>query len=408
MTSATRSGYRLAVVYDVAYPFVNGGGQKRLFEVATRLVAHGWEVTWFCFQTWEGGAIRREHGIEYYGLPGFSSLYTQSGRRSIKEALAFGFACFKARREIRARDIIWCGVFPYFHLVALLPPNGPHTVIDWWEAWGSLWFRYLGAAGLVGRIMESLVIKLYARIGLLVVPSQSTRDNIIRLGARPQGVIVIPLGVDLQEVARVPPSSETTDLVYVGRLKDHKNVDHILCALRLLRDRGDLKLRLAIVGDGPERPRLELLTSELDLGDQVQFLGALSNDAMFATLKAARLSMHPSTKEGGGSIALIEANACGTPMMIYRHPAGIDPSLITTGVNGWIVEEVGPEHVAARLHEVVGSGALDRLDRTACARVVADFDWELIASRYGYVFTSYLAPASNSPGQSALTAQRQA
>jgi len=373
------------MVYDLAYPFIEGGGQRRLYEVALRLAERGWQVTWYCFQAWDGPATRRERGIEYRGLPGFVPLYTASGRRSIKEALSFGLQCLRVSREVRAHDVIWCGVFPYFHLFPLLPLAGRRTAIDWWEAWGRLWLDYLGPAGWIGRLIESLAIRLYSRTGTLVAPSEMTRSDILRLGGRPDGVVTIPLGVDLAAVARIARAGSGSDLVYAGRLKDHKNVAHILQALALLKERG-IALSLAVVGEGPEKAKLEALAAGLGIGEQVRFLGALPGDQMFAVIKAASLFVHPSTKEGGGSITAIEANACGTPLVIYRHPAGIDPRLIRQGVNGWIVEQIGPEHLAGKLRELVQSRTLERFDRAACVQCVAEFDWSAVAARYAELF----------------------
>ena len=66
--------------------------------------------------------------------------------------------------------------------------------------------------------------------------------------------------MNFKRVQNIRPADELYDLVFVGRLASHKRVDMLLKALRLLEtDTPDA--RYAIVGDGPERPRLEKLAS---------------------------------------------------------------------------------------------------------------------------------------------------
>lgn len=378
----------LALVYDVAYPFVEGGGQKRMFEVASRLAASGWNITWYTLHTWDGPATIKAHGINYRGLAGDTNFYTESGRRSIQQALSFGRATWMARSEIRRHPVLWCGQWPYFHLFALAPRYSGTLVVDWWETWGDHWYEYLGAAGLVGKIIESAAARLLSRLGVLVAVTPIGRSDVLRAGARPEKVAVIPNGISLGEIQRVPAANEGTDIVYAGRLKDHKNVDHIVRALAILRDQYELPLTASIVGDGPAREQLETLTQQLSLEVSIKFHGALPTAAMLAVVKSASVFVHPSTKEGGGSITLIEANACGIPVVIYRHPNGIDPSLIEIGVNGWVEDEVTPSALAARLHAIMRDRvALSRM-RNDCESHARESDWATLAGRYETLFSA--------------------
>lgn len=378
----------LALVYDVAYPFVEGGGQKRMFEVASRLAASGWNITWYTLHTWDGPATINAHGIIYRGLEGSTDFYTESGRRSIREALSFGRAAWVVRNEIRRHPVLWCGQWPYFHLFALAPGYTGRLVVDWWETWGDHWYEYLGASGLVGKIIESAAARLLSRLGVLVTITSMGRDDALRAGARPEGVAIIPNGISFAEIQSVSAGKDKADVVYAGRLKDHKNVDHILHALAIVRDRHELSLTASIIGDGPERDRLEFLARQLRLESKVSFLGVLPTADMLAVIKAAGVFVHPSTKEGGGSITLIEANACGVPVVIYRHPNGIDPSLIEIGVNGWVEDEVTPNALAARLHAIMRDRVALSSMRNDCESHARESDWATLAGRYETLFSA--------------------
>ena len=80
----------------MAYPFVKGGGQKRLWEVSTRLRKKGYEIDWICFKTWSGDEVLIKNGIKYIGLPGFKGLYNKNGKRRKLEPLEFIFQLFKS------------------------------------------------------------------------------------------------------------------------------------------------------------------------------------------------------------------------------------------------------------------------------------------------------------------------
>ena len=51
-----RKKLKILLVYDVSYPHVEGGGQRRLYEIARRLAEEGHEISWLCFKTWSGDA----------------------------------------------------------------------------------------------------------------------------------------------------------------------------------------------------------------------------------------------------------------------------------------------------------------------------------------------------------------
>lgn len=376
----------LALVYDVAYPFVEGGGQKRMFEVATRLAASGWNITWYTLQTWDGPATIRAHGITYRGLAGDTDFYTKSGRRSIREALSFGWATWKARSEIRKHAVLWCGQWPYFHLFALAPGYSGRLVVDWWETWGDRWYEYLGIAGLAGKVVETVAARLLSRRGVLVAITPMGSNDVLRVGARPDAVVVISNGISFSEIQSFPEAKNGCDIVYAGRLKDHKNVDHIVHVLAILRDQYKLPLTASIIGDGPTRAQIQSLVRQLGLESSVSFHGELPTAAMFAIIKAAGIFVHPSTKEGGGSITLIEANACGKPVVIYRHPNGIDPSLIAPGINGWVVDEVSVDALAASLNTILKDRQSLKSLHLGCESMARKNDWNELADRYEALF----------------------
>jgi len=148
------------------------------------------------------------------------------------------------------------------------------------------------------------------------VSERLARDAIERIGADPSRTLVIPNTFDTStfELRTVPPSGET--LLSVGRLVDVKAHSVLLEAVAVLAGERP-RLRLRVVGEGPERGSLEAQARDLGIADRVVFLGALPREQLSAEYRSADLFVLPSLREGFG-VVLIEALASGTPVVATR------------------------------------------------------------------------------------------
>jgi glycosyltransferase involved in cell wall biosynthesis len=204
-------------------------------------------------------------------------------------------------------------------------------------------------------LTESMIPWVYKRC-LFAVLSNSSRQDVVRLGIRPEQVTVIPPGTDFtrftpdRKIKRVPV------LLHVGRIKRYKSVDHLLQAAKLLRERGRA-CRVVIVGTGDDRPRLEQLTVKLGLGDMVEFTGFISEEEKVNWYRRSALLVENSVKEGWGLIVM-EANGCGTPVVVARSPGLVDSS--RNGVNGLFYEYGNVTDLAGKLERLLGDDELRR------------------------------------------------
>src|SRR5690606_9338155 len=104
--------------------------------------------------------------------------------------------------------------------------------------------------------------------------SQSTRDDLIARGIAAGNVAVAECGVD-HSVYQPDPASKRFDqptVIYLGRLKKYKSVQHLVAAMPLLR-RQVPNARLVIVGSGDYQSLLQKHAQELNLGNAVEFTG---------------------------------------------------------------------------------------------------------------------------------------
>jgi glycosyltransferase involved in cell wall biosynthesis len=179
------------------------------------------------------------------------------------------------------------------------------------------------------------------RAARIVALSQQMRYWWMRTGAPDERVAVIPLGVDLGiyrplEGARarlgIPADEET--VLYAGRFSIEKNVPTLIQAVAALAPRRP-RLRLRLLGSGPDEAALRDLVARLGLQSVVTFVGWIPKDQVPDYYRAADVFTLPSTSEPLAR-TLLEAMACGT--FVLSSASGGTPDVIRSGENGLMVD----------------------------------------------------------------------
>jgi len=362
---------KIAYVYDVIYPYVKGGVEKRVWELAVRLTRRGHEVHLFGMKFWDGEDYLICEGVFLHGVCHAQKLYTRR-RRSLWQVLYFSIHLILPLLKERF-DIIDCQQFPYFSCFSAKffskLKNIP-LVITWHEVWGDYWYEYLGWKGFVGKATERLVARLTSEN---VVVSKTTAKNLNNLGLCHK-ISIIPNGIDLARIRSISPSSESWDIIFVGRLIKEKHADLLIHAIELLQH--EFKdIRVLIIGEGPERLKIKHMIDDKKLSDSIQMNGFYKNhDGLIAQLKSSKVFVLPSTREGFGITAL-EALACGLPVVTVNHPANAICDLITEN-NGFLcslsAKDLANKISLALQHYIVM--------RDACIVSADSLDWDFITS----------------------------
>lgn len=334
---------KIALVYDAVYPWVKGGGEKHLWELAVGLRRRGHEVHCFGMQYWPGPKSFERDGVWLHGVCRARPLYDADGKRSTLPALLFAWGLFVTlmRKPAGRLDVIDSIVFPFFSIFAIalwrfLSGDRTPWLLTWLEIWGrGYWRRYLGSKPLA--TFASLIERACARFWdrhLCISRHQATRLHDL-LGVPAPRIEVIPRGLDLTALPAAADRAPAR-LLYLGRLLDYKNVAVVIRALSGIRAvHPDVSLR--IVGSGPEEERLRRLTEELQLDGIVEFVAPKleAADALMEIAEAGVL-VQPSTREGMGAVVL-EAQAIGTPVVATQHPESAVSELVEGG-RGVLVE----------------------------------------------------------------------
>lgn len=191
-------------------------------------------------------------------------------------------------------------------------------------------------------------------INRIITVSEDGRRELSRMSGLPiEQISAIPNGIEtdffapatdrvqIRTALGVPVNEKV--IIVVARLAPEKDLGTLLRAFSIVQ-RQLPAATLWIVGDGPERERLTALSHELGGASQIRFWGARSD--IRNLLQAADVFALTSLSEGL-SIALIEAAACGLPIVATN--VGGNPQIVNAPVGGQLVEPRNPEALAAAL-----------------------------------------------------------
>lgn len=230
-------------------------------------------------------------------------------------------------------------------------------------------------------------------IDLLVTNSAFTEGRLRSVGVRCQFLRCVG-GVNMTGLQHLPLRSEQAKLFCAARYVPYKQHERLLAVVaRLLRRGYDLRLRLA--GDGPLEPAVRARAAALGIADRVDFLGAMSNEAVCAETAGAdayvQLSADLSTEVPGGS---------------YTHSEGMGRSIleavsvgtfVIAGRSGALPEVVSPERGLLLDLGESDDVLADQISRVLLSRPrpepTEEFAWRHIFARYEQSWEDLLATA---------------
>lgn len=318
-------------------PDVLGGGEKQLVEVAKAAVWEGMEVVVACIS-----------GSSFEGLLKAERIDSIPLSQMRSNPLAAVLALARISKERRIDLIHTHSFFNSFsgRLAGRLTGVPVVTTVHCQP----------GAAKRTGRIKrvlwllrETLERSMVRYTSSFIAVSEAVAEGLVRQGASRRKIVVIPNGIDALEIRqlaakenrdRQPREPFRLRIGTVARLDPAKGIEILVEAAGILRDR-NLSFEVIIVGDGPERRRIEELVRHLDLEQQVVFRGYLDNP--FAVLKTFDIHVVPSHEEGFG-FTVLEAMALGRPV-IATHVGGL-VDLIEDGKTGLLVPPGDPQALA--------------------------------------------------------------
>jgi len=246
--------------------------------------------------------------------------------------------------------------------------------------------------------VDRLVLRSYVSV---VAVSEGVREYLLRAGVRPSEIEMIRNGIDLRVFDHASPVVKqelgwnSYPLVgLVGRLSEEKGVDIFLAsAVEVLSKLPNTKF--VVVGDGPDRDKLDALVDELGLRSSVHMLGR--RDDMPAVYASLDLVVSSSRREGL-PMAILEGMASRLP--IVATAVGGVPTIILDGKTGVLVPTLDPALIAVGIVELLRNAAdRERLGAAARQLVEEEFSAQRMTADYLRVYQAAIDTAAKRRGR---------
>jgi L-malate glycosyltransferase len=286
--------------------------------------------------------------------------------------------------------------------LATLVGRRPHLM----SVWGSDVYDFPYQSALAGRLIRFNL----RRADDIASTSHVMAAQVSRLVRRSGKIHITPFGVECERF--VPRSTNTADRwVTIGTVKTlaHKyGVDLLIDAFaRLLRDTDAVldgvreRLRLLLVGDGPQRAYLEAQVEALGMRSRVTFTGQVAHSEVPGWLNRLDVFVAASRLDSESfGVAVIEASSCGLPVVV--SDVGGLPEVVQHGVTGLIVPRDDSAALCAALKQLVLDDNLRAtMGHAGRALVQREYEWQRCVDKmvdcYDRVVQRHGAPAAARP-----------
>jgi glycosyltransferase involved in cell wall biosynthesis len=353
-----------------------GGAERLLVVLAAKVHEKGWNSEIYHFGNSYLERQCAKAGLRAYRLPRYSWFKSAGG-------LPLFAASFRALLRANKVDLL------HSHLFGAVLGGALTT------AFSSV--RHLGTLHDLYSLEQKWIYPLLVKLGTLggtrlvtvaCVIEESLRERFSFSGAALQTIhngVQVPAVCKREELrAKLGFAESEIILVSVGRLVPVKCYDILLAAFSTLEKAANV--RLVLVGDGPERTRLEQLAEQLGIRKQLCLFGFC--DDIYSILQASDCFVLASSSEGL-SYSILEAMAAGLP--IVCSDVGGNEELVQNGQNGFLVPAGDLEGFKKRLEQVSKDAALRcALGRCSIDRVKQGFSEEQMLEKYLAVYQEML------------------
>lgn len=353
---------------DLRHPKA-GGLEVAIHEMSYRWLKKGYEVNILCAGYFGGPSKEMVDGIQIYRI----------GREEIFNFIA-GF--WLQKHQWLNADIIIEHLSKVACFLPLFSPNRP-LVGHVPHLFGKSIFEEVSPLlGFYVYGMEKLLSLGYRQTPIWAM-SESTQNDLIKIGLSQSLIKVIMHGADASFFEGPCHPSKHPSILYVGRIRKYKGlVDPLLKAWKKVIAKKP-SARLKIVGKGEYEPVLRSEIETQGLKESVEMLGFIGSSLKDHSLKrelmkSAWLLVYPSAKEGWG-LSVIEAAAAGIPSVASNVP-GLCES-VRDGETGLLVPYGNVDALADAILRLIEDDSLRCQMGEAAQKWSRKFDWDFTANR---------------------------
>ena len=347
---------------DTKHAFA-GGAELYVHELAKRWVKDGNSVTLFCGNDRKNTRYDLVDGVHIVRRGGFYTVY----------AWAFIYYLIQFRGKFDVIIDAQNGI-PFF--TPLYAKEPVYALLH--HVHQDVFYKYLPLPlAFFAASLEKYLMPFVYRNTRFITVSESSRQDMIRLGITKASIQVVNPGVDLDSLT--PGEKSPAPVIFsIGRLKAYKSIDVLIKAFKKVLVTVPTA-QLVIAGDGEEKETLHALAEELGLKANVKFLGKISEAEKLAWFQKAWVFVNPSMMEGWG-ITTIEANACGVPVVASDIP-GLRDS-VQNPHTGFLVPYGDTEALARKIALLCTDAAAREKMGSAGLAWAQNFGWNSAAEKF--------------------------
>ncbi|GMT48499.1 MAG: 1,2-diacylglycerol 3-glucosyltransferase [bacterium] len=229
-------------------------------------------------------------------------------------------------------------------------------------------------------IAKPLIRYIWKKASYVITNSQGLKELALK-SSRDIKIEVIANGVDADHYQPCKLCDNgIKKILFVGRLSKQKGIQYLLNSISILKEKNINSFHLEIIGDGPDKAKLEEEVTNKQLEKQISLLGWVDKKAIYKKYQEASIFVFPSLSEGMPNV-ILEAMASGLPILATRI-AG-NEELVREGKNGYLVEVEDSQALADKLIELLQE--TDRLiEMGNMSRKIAyeEYSWGHVAEQY--------------------------
>ncbi|MHA1617038.1 MAG: glycosyltransferase family 4 protein [Candidatus Njordarchaeales archaeon] len=220
---------------------------------------------------------------------------------------------------------------------------------------------------------EAIYLRLYSYLRVpFITVSKSTMRDLINAGVPSNRIHIVPNGTNINPIENIDDAQREKNptIIFIGRLQRSKGVFEVIKAYKFVKKEVP-NAQLWIIGDGYLKPTLEKIAKKTR---GITIFGRVDDRVKEALLKKAHILVAPSVREGWGQV-VIEANACGVPVVAYDVP-GLRDSILD-GKTGALIKDYGNTRALAKaIIEILENDALWKELSKNAVNWAKNFSWD--------------------------------
>ena len=307
--------------------------------------------------------------------------YTHTGYK--KERLQTAIKMYKTGERFIKRnkiDIIDShNFFTYYPASKLAQKYKIKHFVNYHETWINNWVKNTGSkAGIIGEIAERFILNnLKKNNTRFIAVSNFTKNKLIQNNIKNK-ISVVYNGINLDKYKIKVKKEKHPTIVSMSRLTPLKRTKDIIKALKIIKQEIP-NIKLKIIGDGEEKNNLIKLTKQLQLENNIEFLGFIEkHDDVLKILKSSHIFCLPSVLEGFG-IATAEAMASEVPYVSSNIPPTRE--ITQNGKAGLLYKPTDHNELAINVIKLLKDKSLYKKKQEEGKKLAKNYDWSKLAKQ---------------------------